>query len=168
MEYSELALDVKQLLDELNIDSCYILGHSMGGKVAMQLALDSPNYVIKLIVADIAPVQYPAHHNHIIEGLKSIDLSSINSRKDADTQLAKFVEEPGVRQFLLRNLTQSKSADRKFEFKCNLTFIDECYHQIAKGYEGDATFNKPTLFVKGSESNYITAEHRAKIGRALP
>jgi len=168
MEYSELASDVKQLLENLKIDSCHILGHSMGGKIAMQFALDNPDYVEKLVVADIAPVQYPAHHNHIIEGLKSIDLPSISSRKDADTQLAKFVEEPGVRQFLLRNLTQHKSADRKFEFKCNLTFIDECYHQIAKGYEGDATFDKPTLFVKGSESNYITAEHRAKIGKHFP
>ena len=168
MEYSELAEDVRLLLESLNIDSCHMLGHSMGGKIAMQFALDNPNVVEKLVVADIAPVQYPPHHNHIIEGLKSIDLSSIASRKEADVQLAKYISEPGVRQFLLRNLSQQKSGDRKFEFKCNLAFIDQCYHQIAKGYDGNEKFTKPTLFIKGSESDYITAQHRPKIAAHFP
>jgi esterase len=165
MDYPTLAQDIIDTLDHLNIDSAYILGHSMGGKIAMQVALDFPDRVKKLIVADISPVQYPPHHNQIIAGLQSIDLSKINNRKQADEQLSNYVDEIGIRQFLLRNLYKK---DEELLFKCNLEFIAQCYQQIIQGYQGNNSFNKPTLFIKGSESNYINEEHRAIISQLFP
>lgn len=170
MEYKSLAEDVVHLMTHLGINDSHLLGHSMGGKLAMEIALSYPDKVNKLIVADIAPVEYPAHHQHIINGLKSIDLSQVSSRKDADKQLSSYVNEVGIRQFLLRNLAQQKSteSDVKFSFKCNLEFIDNCYHQIMQGYQGDSVFSEPTLFIKGGNSDYITASHRNKIIKHFP
>lgn len=165
MDYSELAQDIVDLMAELNIDSASILGHSMGGKIAMQVALEHSDKVKKLIVADIAPVAYPPHHNHIIKGLQSIDLASINSRKDADSQLSEYVEEVSIRQFLLRNLI---STNGTFNFKCNLDYIKQCYQQIMSAYHGEHDFKGETLFIKGGNSSYITAEHRDTIKQLFP
>jgi len=165
MSYTELAQDVLYLLDHLQIEKTDILGHSMGGKIAIKTAIEQPTRIKKLIVADIAPVQYPAHHQHIIEGLKNIDLTKVNNRKDADEQLAPYVNEVGIRQFLLRNLS---TKDNRYFFKCNLAFIDVCYQQIMAGFDDDASFEGPTLFIKGGNSDYIKAEHRSIISKILP
>jgi len=165
MTYSELAQDIVDVMDDRDIERAHILGHSMGGKIAMQIALEHSEKVDKLIVADIAPVAYPSHHTHIIEGLQSIDIGKISSRKDADNQLAKFVDEAGIRQFLLRNLV---SKDGYFDFKCNLEFIEQCYPQIMKAYQGEQHFNGKALFIKGGNSSYISAEHRDIIMQLFP
>lgn len=165
MDYNCLAQDVIKLMDHLNIEQANILGHSMGGKIAMQLALTFPERVKKLIVADIAPVKYPAHHTRIIEGLKAIDLSQVKKRSDADKQLAPYVDNIGVRQFLLRNLATENG---QYYFQCSLEYIANGYDQIMQGYEGDAKFDKPTLFIKGGNSDYIQMEHKAVIDKILP
>lgn len=165
MTYSELAQDVVDLMNELGIEQAHVLGHSMGGKIAMQLALEHSEKVEKLIVADIAPVAYPPHHQDIITGLQSIDLDSITSRKDADLQLAKWVDNAGVRQFLLRNLQKQ---DDKFIFKCNLNNIEKNYPQIMAAYQGGQQFIGETLFIKGGDSSYITHEHRDIIKLLFP
>jgi len=165
MDYPTMAQDVVDVMQHLNIDSAVILGHSMGGKIAMELALTSPERVEKLIVADIAPVEYPPHHNQIIAGLKSIDLTAIKQRKDADKQLAQYVDNIGVRQFLLRNLV---SENDQFSFKCSIENIDTNYPHIMKTYQGNNTYNGPTLFIKGANSDYILPEHRGEIVRLFP
>lgn len=165
MSYQELAQDIINVMGYLSIDKAHFLGHSMGGKIAMHCALAFPDKVNKLIVADIAPVEYPPHHNQIIEGLKSIDLSVIKNRKDADIQLSHYVEETGVRQFLLRNLT---TIDNQLTFKCNIDFISNCYKQIMVGLDTSHTFTGETLFIKGGQSNYILAEHRSQIMAFFP
>ncbi|GLX80015.1 acyl-CoA esterase [Thalassotalea insulae] len=167
MDYPSLAQDIIDTLDHLNINSTAILGHSMGGKIAMQVALDFPQRIEKLIVADISPIAYPPHHNQIIAGLLSIDIANINSRKMADQQLANYVEDSGVRQFLLRNIAKNSDGSG-LKFKCNLPFIAHCYPQIVKGYQGDKKFNKATLFIKGGNSDYITNEHQARILQLFP
>ncbi|WP_206484139.1 alpha/beta fold hydrolase [Thalassotalea sp. G2M2-11] len=167
MAYPVLAQDVIDTLNHLAIDSCAILGHSMGGKIAMQMALDYPERVEKLIVADIAPVAYPPHHNQIIAGLLAIDIDNISTRQQADQQLAPYVKEAGVRQFLLRNITK-KTDSSQLKFKCNLANIAHCYHQIVQVYQGDKVFNKACLFIKGGDSNYITREHQAAIQAIFP
>ncbi len=165
MNYHELAQDIIDTFNHLNIESTILLGHSMGGKIAMQVALDNPERVDKLILADISPVEYPPHHKQIIAGLLSLDLNQLENRKQADEQLSQYVNELGVRQFLLKNLTK---LDDKLSFKCNLANIAHCYSQVMQGYEGNKCFDKPTLFIKGGNSDYITSAHRDIIGRLFP
>ena len=168
MDYQVLAQDVINLLDHLSIEKGYILGHSMGGKIAMKIALSFPERINKLIIADIAPVKYPSHHLSIIEGLKAIDLTQVHKRKDADIQLAKYVEDSGVRQFLLRNLAQDKQG--VFKLKCNLHNIEQGYQQIMQNVydQTDLTFNGETLFIKGGNSDYILPEHQSTITMLFP
>jgi len=165
MDYGVLAQDIINTMESLHIDNTHILGHSMGGKIAMQIALSFPEKVNKLLVADIAPVNYPPHHDHIIAGLQAIDLKHIKSRREADKQLANFVDDAGIRQFLLRNLTPSDGA---FSFKCNIEFIHNCYPQVMQAYRGGATFTGDTLFIKGGNSDYILAEHSNVISNLFP
>ena len=165
MSYEELAKDIINVMEHLSIEKANFLGHSMGGKIAMYCALAFPEKVEKLIVADIAPVEYPPHHNQIIEGLKSIDLTLAKNRKDADLQLSEYVKEIGVRQFLLRNIS---TVDDKLVFKCNVEFISNCYKQIMVGFSNMPSFSGETLFIKGGQSDYILAEHREKIVALFP
>jgi esterase len=169
MEYSELAQDIINVLDHLNIDACILLGHSMGGKIAIQVALEQPERITQLVIADIAPVSYPPHHLSIIEGLQTIDLTQVVKRKDADTQLAPFVDNIGVRQFLLRNLALDSQG--KFAFKCSLNDISSCYPQIMKANtlpSNKTPYPGKTLFIKGGNSNYILPEHKEAITALLP
>jgi esterase len=165
MSYDELAKDIINVMEHLSIDKTHLLGHSMGGKIAMKVALSYPEKVNNLVVADIAPVQYPPHHNHILEGLQSIKLSEIKSRKEADSQLSQYVDQAGVRQFLLRNLS---TVDGKLHFKCNLAFIANCYKDIMVGIDTQQQFSGETLFIKGGNSDYIIADHRPKILQLFP
>ncbi len=168
MNYSDLAQDVITLLNNLSIESCHILGHSMGGKIAMQIALCNSQRVNKLIVVDIAPVEYPAHHLAIIKGLQAIDFTQVNTRKDADNQLAKYVVDSGVRQFLLRNITLD--GQNQFQFKCNINNIEQGYQQIMQGMGSslEQKFNGNTLFIKGGNSDYILPEHQNIIVTIFP
>jgi len=168
MDYQLLAQDVINLLNHLSIEQCHILGHSMGGKIAMKIALSFPERIKKLLIADIAPIQYPAHHLSIIEGLQAIDLTKVNKRKEADIQLASYVEDSGVRQFLLRNIVQNKQG--VFTFKCNLNHIEQGYQHIMQNVtdQTDITFNGDTLFIKGGNSDYILPEHQGAITMLFP
>lgn len=171
MSYPTLANDIISLMTYLSIDSCFLLGHSMGGKIAMQVALSHPHKVKKLIVADIAPVQYPAHHLTIIAGLQAMDLTSIKTRKDADNQLANYVDNIGVRQFLLRNLVTNEFG--QFSFKCHLNYIEAGYQQIMQGFEKTSqlhnrSYSGDTLFIKGGNSDYILTEHQHLIKTLFP
>lgn len=162
MSYKELTQDIMNIMQHLSIDTAHFLGHSMGGKIAMSCALAFPEKINKLIIADISPIEYPAHHTHIINGLKSLDLSIANNRKDVDIQLSQYVEEVGVRQFLLRNLY---TINNTLAFRCNVNFIGNCYEQIMVGLENTVSFDGDTLFIKGEKSNYILPEHKAHIAQ---
>lgn len=168
MNYSDLAQDVITLLNNLSIESCHILGHSMGGKIAMQVALSYSQRVNKLIVADIAPAAYPAHHLTIIKGLQAIDLTKIEKRRDADSQLAHYVDNIGVRQFLLRNIILNKQGE--FTFKCSLNNIEQGYQQIMRNIDNaeKQKFNGETLFIKGGNSDYLLPEHQSIIAAIFP
>lgn len=169
MDYAELAQDVIRLLDHLKIKKCLLLGHSMGGKIAIQIAIEQPKRIEKLLVADIAPVTYPPHHLKIIEGLQAIDLTKVKSRKDADVQLAPYVDDINIRQFLLRNLT--KNDQNEFTFKCSLVNISESYAQIMQANklpDDKAPYSGETLFIKGGKSDYILPEHSEAIAKILP
>lgn len=165
MSYESMTQDIIDTLDHLSIESAHILGHSMGGKIAMQTALTFPQRVNKLVVADISPVEYPPHHQNIIKGLLSLKLKSYENRKEADLALAEYVPETGVRQFLLRNLVKN---DNELTFKSNIGFIAQCYSQIMKSCRVDRSFTNPTLFIKGGNSDYINPSHQAIIKQLFP
>lgn len=166
MDYPAMALDVIEFMDEHNISSAHLLGHSMGGKVAMQLALEHPQRVDRLIVADIAPVKYASEHDQIFDGLQAIDLEKIKSRTDADKVLAEYVEDEVVRQFLLTNLVRSPNGG--FQWRVNLPVLAKSYQQLRSAMTGEKAFDKPVLFIKGALSNYITEEHQQEIGKKFP
>jgi esterase len=169
MEYPELAQDIINLLNHLNITTCILLGHSMGGKIAIQVALEQPERITRLVIADIAPVSYPPHHLEIITGLQAIDLSQVHKRKDADEQLAAYVDNIGVRQFLLRNLALNDQGN--FAFKCSLADISKGYPQIMKANElpiDKVPYTGATLFIKGGDSDYIQPQHKEAITKLLP
>lgn len=173
MDYPAMAEDVVAYLDEQGIDRACLLGHSMGGKTAMQVALSYPERVQRLIVADIAPVTYQPRHDAILEGMTRLDLSSVTSRGDADRMLQAYVEVPEVRMFLLKNLVRVPAEEKAdnpdtFRWRLNLPVIEACYQNLADAPEGKDPFEGPVLFLKGSESAYIQRKHRERIDTLFP
>jgi len=160
MDYPSMAQDIIDLMDSLELKAVDIIGHSMGGKVAMQIALNYPDRVNKLIIVDISPVSYNAHHQSIFQGLFSIDLDTLKSRSSADKQLSHYVDEPGIRAFLLKNLY--KKSDGAFSWRPNLPALHDQYSKISNAPTG-TTFSGKTLFIKGMNSQYILAEHQTSI-----
>ena len=165
ISYPLMAKDITELMDQQGLSSAHILGHSMGGKVAMQLAMNSPGRINKLIIVDIAPVQYPDHHSDVFAGLNSVDLTRLKSRNEADQQLAQHIPEMGVRQFLLKNLYRNDL--KQFSWRMNLPALEACYNEISKPPVGPA-YDKAMLFIKGDKSDYITADYRDEILRIFP
>lgn len=152
--YTAMADDLFEFIKTHQIIDPIILGHSMGGKTAMQFAMNYPTEIDQLIVADIAPKAYPVHHHQIIEGLKSLDFSSIQSRGQADLELSKYIDEISTRQFLLKNLFWEEKG--KLNWRFNLSVISDRIEIIGHGLENASTFTKNTLFIRGDKSNYIT------------
>ncbi len=149
--YKALTLDLEEFINEHAIEKPIILGHSMGGKTAMNFAVKNPDKLSDLIVVDIVPKYYPVHHDQILEGLESIDLNTLQSRNEADQLLSKHVPEPDVRQFLLKNLSRNENG---FEWKINISGIDKNIEQIGAALEYPGTYGNRSLFIKGAKSNY--------------
>ena len=150
--YKLMASDLVDFYKENKLNSAHVLGHSMGGKTAMEFAVNNPDLVDKLLIADIGPKAYAPHHKTILKGLFSIDLLKLQSRKEADELLSGFIPEIGVRQFLLKNLTRNSSG---FEWRINLNGIAKNIEEIGKGINQNSHFSKQSLFVRGGNSDYI-------------
>jgi pimeloyl-ACP methyl ester carboxylesterase len=155
-QYDAMAEDVFDLTARLGLKKISLIGHSMGGKVGMTLASKYPELLEKLVVVDIAPRKYPVQHRNILDGLLSIDLQSVSSRKEAEDQLSKYVPEPGVRQFLLKNL--DRSSDRGFKWKLNLKVINDHIEGIGTATIPDQEVKIPAMFVRGINSHYVSDE----------
>ena len=155
-DYQLMADDIKEFVTTENLQNPIIMGHSMGGKAAMNFALQNPDLLERLIVVDIAPKAYPVHHDQIIEGLKSVDLASLKSRNDADEQLKAYIPEPDVRMFLMKNLYRKE--DNTFAWRVNLKAVDENIEKMGAAITSGSPFTKPTLFVRGGKSRYIKPE----------
>lgn len=165
MTYPEMATDVLAFMERQGIDSCPVLGHSMGGKIAMQLAMDFPQRVSKLVVADVAPVDYPPHHEAILAGLEEVELAATRSRAEADAILASKVPEASVRAFLLKSL--QKNDDGVFHWLMNRSAIRENYASLGSANQGQA-YDGPVLFIKGADSDYILPLHQDAVRGFFP
>ncbi|WP_417699221.1 alpha/beta fold hydrolase [Pseudoalteromonas lipolytica] len=166
MNYTVMAADVLELLNHLNINKAHIVGHSMGGKVAMQLALSYPERVEKLVVMDISPVANKPRHSAIFKGLNDVANSAVTDRKAADEILAKQIPELGVRQFLLKSFAKNEQGQYQWRFK--LAVLDQQYENILAQLDENDSCLCDTLFIKGNDSDYILAEHRPVIMALFP
>lgn len=166
LTYSAQAYTIKEFLVQNGLLNVCVIGHSMGGKIAMRLAIDAPSFVKKLVVIDIAPVKYETRrHDLIFEGLHACDNARIKSRKEADTLLLPSIEDSGVRQFLLKSLAKEASGDFKWRF--NFKKLEERYEDILDWSENGVFFG-PTLFIKGADSDYICPQYRPNIEQQFP
>ncbi|MGX9461888.1 alpha/beta fold hydrolase [Shewanella sp. A14] len=168
MDYPQLADAMIDVLDALQLTQVHVVGHSMGGKIAMAMALLHPERIISIVIADIAPVAYSPRHQDVFAGLTSLILNTSTTRQSALTHLMDSgIDEP-TSQFLLKNLQRT---DTGFEWKMNLHGLIHSYDHII-GWDlplnNDSHFDKPALFIRGGDSNYITAEYREDIMRQFP
>ena len=151
--YEVMTEDLLSYLNTYNLDEVSLIGHSMGGKAAMNFACMYPDRVEKLVVVDISPKYYPPHHQEILSGLKAVDHSNLTSRKDADQILSQYFSESAMRQFLLKNLYWRSSTELTFKF--NLKVLSDQIENVGQALHNNALFDKPTLFIVGQASNYI-------------
>lgn len=163
MDYFIMANDIVNLMTALNIPNAHIIGHSMGGKVAMELALTRPEYVNKLVVLDIAPISYLPRHTDILTALNLVTKEKITQRKQADLIMQPYIKEIGVRQFLLKSLFKNEA--QMFDWRFNLSVISKKYSTIIANINENNSCLCETLFIKGNDSDYILAEHQSAINK---
>ena len=152
--YNVMAEDIKLYCESKNLSKISLIGHSMGGKVAMLLATTYPELVSKLIVADIGPKYYPPHHQTILAGLNAIDFTKNPSRSQVEEELSKYIRDFGTRQFLLKSLYWKTPEQLAFRF--NLNVFNKKIETIGTALPFENIFSKPTLFLRGDKSDYIT------------
>ena len=167
MAYPELAADVLAYLDTRGIGRAGLIGHSMGGKTAMTLALLAPARVRWLVVADIAPARSPSDHRPILDALRSMPLAAIASRGEADDALASTVSDPALRQFLLQNVVSDGAGLR---WRIDLEAIAEALAELTDFpvTEPDAVYEGPTLFLRGARSSCVTFRDEPRIRALFP
>jgi esterase len=165
-DYTALAGDIGEFIETHKLEKVILIGHSMGGKAAMNFALANPGKLDKLIVVDIAPKAYDVRHDHILDGLKAIPIDQVQPRTDADNELAKHLPNPAVRQFLLKNLMRKPEGG--FGWRINLPVVDRNLEMIGGGLIEEGTFTRKTLFIRGSKSDYILDEDREQIKKIFP
>jgi esterase len=185
MDYPLLAEALIQVLDTLGLAQAHLVGHSMGGKIAMATGLLYPDRITSIVAADISPVAYPPRHQSVFAGLNSLDLSNTN-RTSALAHLIQAGIDSATAQFLLKNL---KRSDTGFAWKMNLVGLQACYDTLIgwdigwnsalhTGFEADLeadpeesrapAYTKPCYMIRGGESDYVTADHREAILAQFP
>lgn len=165
-DYLAMTEDLHDFFMQRGLQKAIVLGHSMGGKTAMNFALKYPAKVSKLIVVDIMPKAYPVHHDKILDGLKAMPLKALTSRNQADEFLSRYVPEPDVRQFLLKNL--ARATEGGFAWKINLTAIDQNIEEMTASLVVSGEYNGPALFIIGQRSNYYAFGDETLIEKYFP
>jgi pimeloyl-ACP methyl ester carboxylesterase len=151
--YPILAEDLKHFMESKWVYKATIIGHSMGGKTAMQFALMYPDMVEKLVIVDIAPKAYKGGHQEIFEAMFGLDLDNLTDRQAIDEELKIKIPEDGVRLFLMKNLSREK--DGSYRWKMNLPVLYKEYQAILSNIDSEETFDEATLFIRGENSKYI-------------
>jgi esterase len=166
MSFDEMAGDVAALIKRHDLGPTAVIGHSLGGKVAMHLALRHAELVERLVVVDVAPVAYAHTFGPFVEAMQEIDLAAVHRRVDADLQLEQTIADAVVRNFLLQNLTKTHAG---FAWQVNLAALAANMPELL-GFPKvqSVAYNGPTLFVAGGRSRYVKDEHRPLIARLFP
>lgn len=166
LDYEAMAGDLKTFIDKHNLSPAHLLGHSMGGKTAMRFALDHPEDVDKLVVADMSPAETDPGHQELLEALRALDLPAYDARKDIDAALAERIKSQPVRQFLLKNLDLDAESNN-YSWKMNLEAIYRSYDALNEAIDGEP-FEGPACFIGGGNSDYVTEEAKPEIKRLFP
>ena len=167
INYPAMAADIEHLLDNLNLPSATLLGHSMGGKTAMYFALQYPERLRALIIVDIAPVTYPFRYNRLVAALREVTTLNLDSRAEADGRLTAHGVESPLRTFLLQNFVLQ---DGRYRWRFNLDAIERDMQHIM-GFpvpERIQSKQPSTLFICGEHSEFVTPDHHAEIQRMFP
>ena len=167
MSYREMYEDVLQVANHESLESFHLLGHSMGGKVAMQLALAKPSLVKSLTVVDIAPKHYPLWHQKTLQGVLSAPLDDLHTRQEIDNYLKPWIEDAAERTFMLKNLKR-REHEKGFIWRCNLPEISKGYLKIAGFTTALATYPNKCLFIKGDLSHYVQESDTTLIQSLFP
>jgi esterase len=175
MNYSLMAADVAEFFDRQKIERASVVGHSMGGKAAMQFALDFPGRVEKLVIVDISPRASPLDHENIFKALLALDLGQFQSRRQIEDILAPDIPDLVVRQFLLKNLRSvssttaaSPSRSSHFEWRIPLDILSKNYPGICEAIPPRRPFPGPALFLRGGKSHYISENGLPEIHQLFP
>jgi esterase len=166
MSYPAMADDIYEFCNHQDIASAHLLGHSMGGKVAMLFATSHPQRIEKLIVVDIAPKGYPASHEATLAALRNLDLGPFRSFGEIDAALAPQIPTPSIRQFLMKNL--ARRPDASFCWRIDLDAIQKNYHELTKPIVPTHAFPKPACFIRGGRSDYVVDEDLPLIKKMFP
>ncbi len=166
MDYPLMAADVEEFLTEQNVEKVFIVGHSMGGKVAMQFALNFPARVQKLVVVDMAPRAYAPAHEEILAALLALDLARFQSRPQIEEALVSGIPSLGLRRFLLKNLGRDDRGH--FVWKMNVRGVAENYSRLGEVLSPRRPFAKPALFIRGGKSDYVNAGDEVEIRKLFP
>lgn len=151
--YEAMSNDVYELITGLNLTDVILLGHSMGGKVAMTFAFQHAELLSKLIVVDIGPKYYAPHHQQVLKALNAVDFSIVKTRKEAETVLTKYIDDYGTKQFLLKNIYWKE--DNNLAWRFNLKVISEQIEQVGIQTQSPLPCTLSTLFIRGQQSKYI-------------
>ena len=164
--YDVMAQDVLEYCTEYSLEKVSIIGHSMGGKVAMLFATTFPERVEKLVVADIGPKYYPPHHQEIFAGLNAVDFSKKPDRSEVEETLYPYIPDFGTRQFIMKNVFWVEPGQLDFRF--NLKVFNNNIDEIGTALPENAQFTNSTLFIRGGNSKYILDVDLPQIEKHFP
>ncbi len=166
--YYALVEDLFEFLDDHELRNPILIGHSMGGKVAMNFALEYPRRVDKLIVVDMSMRKYPPRQEHleILQAMREIDFNTVSTREEVEEIIAKRIKSERVRLFILKNIYRINA--ERMAWRLNIEGIYNNIDNVFEGIESGYTYNEPTLFIKGGVSNYIQEEDYKTIPKNFP
>jgi esterase len=164
--YEVLASDLKEFIEARDMRVADVIGHSMGGKAAMQLALDYPGVVGRLVVVDMTPREYPPNHSEIIEALLDTKPRNAASRSEIQEFLMSRLHVQGVVAFLMKNL--ARQPEGGYKWRMNLPVLSDRYDDIRAAVTSEDTFIKPALFIRGEQSSYVKDEDVSQIRKLFP
>ena len=167
IDYPSMAADVIELQQSLGFEQAAVVGHSMGAKAAMWMALNNPECVAKLVSVDMIPGRSPRGFKRIFDALTALDLEQLDSRKEAERILAKAIDNSAVRLYLLQNLVHQ---DEGWQWRMNLPVLASTYDVITDfpELESGLQYQGEALFIYGGESDYVTADSGADINKLFP